>query len=201
MIVDEFPYGFSWFPREPMTRTGHALDTGDGGVWLIDPVDVPEAMERAAALGPAAGVIQLLDRHNRDCAAIAERLGVPHLKVPESVPGSPFEVIRVVDIKPWHEMALWWPGPRVLVVSEMIGTNGSYRVGAGAAGMHLVLRLRPPGALRGYQPEHLLVGHGRGVHGAAAAEALEDAYARSIRDLPGFAKRLPAIVKGAVKSR
>jgi hypothetical protein len=201
MIVDELPFGFSWFPREPMTRTGHALDTGDGGVWLVDPVDVPEAMERAAALGPAAGVIQLLDRHNRDCAAIAARLGVPHLKVPDAVPGSPFEVVKVLDFPGWHESALWWPEQRVLVVAEMIGTNGSYRVGPGAAGMHFLLRLRPPGALRAYQPEHLLVGHGRGVHGPDAATALEDAYARSIRDLPGFAKRLPAIVKGAIKSR
>ena len=71
-----------------MTRTAHALATGDG-VWLVDPVDVPEAMERAAALGAPAGVIQLLDRHNRDCAAIAARLGVPHLRVPAGRPGQP----------------------------------------------------------------------------------------------------------------
>ena len=62
--------------------------------------------------------------------------------------------------------------------------------------MHFLLRLRPPGALRGYQPEHLLVGHGRGVHGPDAAAALEDAYARSRRDLPGFAKRLPGDRQG-----
>ena len=200
MVVDEFPCGFSWFPREPMTRTGHALATGDG-VWLVDPVDVPEALERAAALGPAAGVIQLLDRHNRDCAAIAARLGVPHLKVPADIPGSPFEVIRVLDIPVWREAALWWPEQRVLVVAELLGTNGSYRVGPGAVGMHIVLRPLPPGVLRGYQPEHLLVGHGRGVHGPDAATALEQAYARSRRDIPGFAKRFPAIVKGALKSR
>jgi hypothetical protein len=201
MIVDELPFGFSWYPREPMTRTGHALDAGADGVWLVDPVDIPEAMERVAALGPPAGVIQLLDRHNRDCAAIAARLGVPHLKVPDAVPGSPFEVIKVLDVPGWHEAALWWPEPRVLVVAELIGTNGAYRVGPGAAGIHVFLRPLPPGALRGYQPEHLLVGHGRGVHGPQAAIALEEAYERSRRDMPGFAKRLPAIVKGAIKSR
>ncbi len=200
-VFDPFPSGFSWFPREAMTRTGHALDTGDDGVWLVDPVDVPEAMERAAALGPPAGVIQLLDRHNRDCAAIAARLGVPHLKVPDSLPGSPFEVIEVFDIPGWHESALWWPEPRVLVVAEMLGTNGSYRVGPGAAGMHFLMRALPPGALRGYQPEHLLVGHGRGVHGPDAAIALEEAYARSRRDIPAFAKRVPAIVKAVLKRR
>ena len=28
MIVDDLPFGFSWFPNEPMARTGHALATG-----------------------------------------------------------------------------------------------------------------------------------------------------------------------------
>ena len=200
MIVDELPFGFSWFPKEAMTRTGHALSTG-AGVWFVDPVDVPEAMERAAALGAPAGVIQLLDRHNRDCAAIAARLGVPHLKVPDAVPGSPFEAVRVLDVPGWHEAALWWPEHRVLVVAELIGTNAAYRLGDGKAGIHAALRALPPGALRGYQPEHLLVGHGRGVHGPDAAVALEQAYARSRRDLPRLAVRVPQLVAGAIKRR
>jgi hypothetical protein len=45
-------------------------------VWLVDPVDVPEAIERARSLGEPAAVLQLLDRHGRGCAAVAERLGV-----------------------------------------------------------------------------------------------------------------------------
>ena len=105
VAFDDFPCGFSWFPDELMTRTSHALDTRDG-VWLIDPVDVPEAVERAVALGPPAGVVQLLDRHNRDCAAIAARLGVPHLRLPTVVPGSPFSVVPVIDVPHWHELAL-----------------------------------------------------------------------------------------------
>lgn len=201
MRFDEFPAGFSWFPREPMTRTGHALDAGADGVWLIDPLDDPEAMARAAALGTPAGVLQLLDRHDRDCAAIAARLGVPHLKVPASVPGSPFEVIRVLDVPGWHEVALWWPERRILAVAEIIGTNGAYRLGDAPAGVHAIVRALPPRALRGYQPEHLLVGHGRGIHGPQAAVALEQAYARSRRDLPRLALRLPALIKGAAKSR
>jgi hypothetical protein len=86
---DEFPFGFSWVLDEPLERTSHAL-VADGRVWLVDPVDVPEAMERATALGEPAAVLQLLDRHNRDCAAVAERLGVLHVKVPDVIPGSPF---------------------------------------------------------------------------------------------------------------
>jgi hypothetical protein len=197
---DDFPSGFSWFPDEAMTRTGHALAT-DGGVWLVDPVDEPEAMARAAALGTPAGVIQLLDRHNRDCAAFAARLGVPHLRLPERIPGSPFEVIDVLDVPRWHERALWWPELRVLVVAEVIGTSGIYRLGPGPAGIHPMLRAVPPGALRHYQPEHLLVGHGRGVHGPLAARALEDAYARSRRDAPKLALRVPAMTKAAIATR
>ena len=198
---DTFPHGFSWFPGEAMTRTGHALDAGPDGVWLLDPVDDPEAMARAAALGPPAGVIQLLDRHARDCAAIAARLGVPHLEVPASVPGSPFHMIRVLDVPRWREVALWWPERRVLAVAEVIGTAAVFRLGEAPAGMHPLVRALPPGALRGYQPEHLLVGHGRGVHGAVAAVALEDAYARSRRDLPRFALRLPKLAAAAIRNR
>jgi hypothetical protein len=200
VTYDELPFGFSWFPEESLTRTAHALDTGDG-VWLIDPVDVSEAIERAQSLGAPAGVIQLLDRHNRDCAALAARLGVPHLRLPATIPGSPFEVISVLDLPRWHERALWWPEQRVLVVAEVIGTNGIFRLGRGPAGIHPMLRGLPPAALRHYQPEHLLVGHGRGVHGPLAARALEDAYARSRRDAPKLALRLPAMAKAAVATR
>jgi len=200
VTYDELPFGFSWFPDEPLTRTAHALDTGDG-VWLIDPVDVPEAIERAAALGPPAGVIQLLDRHNRDCAQLAERLGVPHLRVPDAVPGSPFTVVEVLKLPRWHEIALWWPEQRALVVAEAIGTNDVYRLGKGPAGVHPLLRALPPGALRRLDPEHLLVGHGPGVHGPLAAAALQDAYDRSRKDLPKLALKLPAMVKATVAAR
>jgi hypothetical protein len=200
VTYDELPFGFSWFPDEQRTRTAHALDTGDG-IWLIDPVDVPEAIERAQALGTPAGVVQLLDRHNRDCAAVAARLGVPHLRLPDALPGTPFEVIKVLDVPRWHERALWWPERRVLIVAEVIGTNGIYRLGRAPAGVHPMLRGLPPGALRRYQPEHLLVGHGPGVHGPHAAPALEDAYDRARKDAPRLAARVPAMVKAALATR
>jgi hypothetical protein len=197
---EDFSFGFSWYPRGTMTRTAHALDAGDG-VWLVDPVDNPEALERAADLGPAAGVIQLLDRHDRDCAAIAARLGVPHLRLPAAVPGAPFAVVPVLTLPFWHEIALWWPEQGALVVAELIGTNAAFAVGDGRAGVHPLLRAAPPGALRGYRPDHLLVGHGPGVHGPAAAEALAEAYARTRKDLPRLAGRLPAMAKAAVATR
>ena len=89
-----------------MTRTSHAL-AADGKVWLVDALDWPEAIERALALGEPAGVVQLLDRHDRDCAALASRLGVPHVVAPDEIPGSPFACIPVMRRKRWRESALW----------------------------------------------------------------------------------------------
>jgi hypothetical protein len=200
MKLDSFDCGFSWAPDELLRRTSHALATS-AGVWLIDPVDVPAALERATALGKPAGVLQLFDRHRRDCAAIAARLGVPHLRLPAAVPGSPFEVVPVLKRPLWHEVALWWPEARVLVVAELIGTNATYALSGGPAGVHGLLRLAPPGALRDFAPEHLLVGHGRGLHGPAATEALAGAYARARRDLPGLAGMLSAMARAAVTAR
>jgi hypothetical protein len=188
--------GVSWVVREPMARAGHALADGDR-VWLVDPIDDPAAMDAVAGLGTPAGVLQLLDRHRRDCRAIAERLGVPRLAVPDAIPGSPFEVVKVLDVRGWHEVALWWPQQRALVVAEVVGTSGMYALDGASAGIHPLLRLLPPGAPRRFTPEHLLVGHGPPVHGAAAADALEQAYARSRRDIPRLLMQLPALARAA----
>ena len=104
--LEEHSFGLSWLMDEGAQRTSHALRAG-GRVWLVDPVDHPDAMGLVTALGAPAAVVQLIDRHNRDCAAIAERLGVPHLKVPDAVPDSPFETIAVLRLRPWQERALW----------------------------------------------------------------------------------------------
>lgn len=182
--------GFSWIVAEPMTRTSHAL-AADGKVWLVDPVDWPDAIDRALALGEPAGVLQLLDRHNRDCAALAERLGVLHLVAPDEVPGSPFECIAVKRMKRWRETALWWPETRTLVVAEAVGTNAFYTGGKAPVGIHLLLRLTPPKVLASYEPDRLLVSHGEGVQGAAAATELTHALRHSRRDLPQVLVRLP----------
>jgi hypothetical protein len=186
---DEYEFGLSWVMDEPLERTSHAL-VADGRVWLIDPVDVPEAIERASALGEPAAVLQLLDRHNRDCAEIAERLGVLHVKVPDVVPGSPFEAIPAVRLPLWQESALWWPEQQALVVAEVLGSAPAYTGGERDVGVHIFLRAFPPGSLRGYRPGHLLMGHGSGVHGERAASALDDAFEHSRSDLPQVLKGL-----------
>jgi len=100
------PDGFGWLVEETMTRTSHAL-AADGRVWLVDALDWPEAIDRALGLGEPAGVIQLLDRHNRDCAPLAQRLRVPLHVVPDDLPNTPFECIPIMRRRFWRESALW----------------------------------------------------------------------------------------------
>ncbi len=82
-----------------------------------------------------------------------------------------------------------------LVVAEVVGTGFGWHVGNGRAGMHPFVRATPPRALRRFEPDHLLVGHGPGVHGPEAAVALHAAHDRARRDIPRFIAALPAILR------
>jgi hypothetical protein len=199
LAYDELPFGLSWI-EQPLMRASHALAT-EQGVWLIDPVDDAEALKRVAALGAPAGVLQLLNRHKRDCAVIAARLGVAHLEVPDAVPDSPFEVMAVVRRLGWRESALWWPEQRALVVAEALGTTEHFTLGHGPVGVHLLLRVTPPGVLRRYVPEHLFVGHGSGVHGPHTAAGVEQALASARRGAPEALVRLGALLVGQATRR
>ena len=187
--------GFGWVVEEAMTRTSHAL-AADGKVWLVDALDWPEAIDRALSLGEPAGVIQLLDRHDRDCAALASRLGVPHIVAPDDIPGSPFTCVPIMRWRRWRESALWWPGTRTLVTADALGANRFYTGGKAPLGVHVLLRLTPPRALGALEPAHVLVGHGEGVHGPGATTALHDALRTSRRGLPGVLLRLPLAGRG-----
>jgi hypothetical protein len=180
---DHYGCGLSWVIDEKMGRTSHAVRDDEGGVWFIDPVDVPDAVERALELGEPAGVIQLLDRHERDCESLAERFGVQHHRLPDEVSHSPFEVFTVADLPKWREKGLWWPEQRVLVIAEALGTVPYFRIGASRVGIHPFLRVRPPSAPRAYEPHHLLVGHGPGVHGPWTSRLIDEGYGRSLRDI------------------
>lgn len=188
LAVDESALGISWVLDEPMQRASHAI-LADGKVWFIDPIEVDDIVDRGAALGEPAGVLQLLDRHDRDCAAVAERLGIEDLRVPDEVPGSPFEAIKALRVPGWKETALWWPERRLLVVAEIVGTHPITTAGTGDVGVHPMLRLLPPKSIRGFGAEHLLTGHGPPLHADAEA-AIEHAYSRSIRDIPRAAVNL-----------
>ena len=195
-LCDDFGTdGFGWVDAEPMTRASHAL-AADGRVWLVDPLDWPEAIDRALGLGEPAGVIQLLDRHERDCAPIAARLSVRHVVAPDELSDSPFSFVPIVRRKRWRESALWWPQTRTLVTADALGTNPFFTAGKAPVGVHLLLRLTPPKKLGALEPERILVGHGEGLHGDGTTEALRTALRTSRRGLPGLLVRLPLAGRG-----
>jgi len=176
-----------------MVRSAHALRSEDR-VWLVDPFDDGPALAEAESLGTIAGVFQLLDRHNRDCETIADRSGVPLLRLPAAAPDSPFEVVPVLSRWGWHEVALWWERERALVVAEAIGTAPPFALGR-RAGVHPLLRLTPPRSqLAPYRPSILLVGHGATVE-TDAASALDDALGHSRADIPRLVTSLPNLIR------
>jgi hypothetical protein len=186
-FCDETAFGFGWIASEPafLERASHAL-RANGRVWLVDPVDGEGVEERVRALGRPAGVVQLLDRHERDCASFADRLGVQLHRLPLGrVPGSPFEILRVRDRRRWREAALRWPAERVLVSADALGTARYYLGPGERLAVHPLLRPVPPRPLRDMArylaPGHVLCGHGEGIHGDEAALALSGAVSTARR--------------------
>jgi hypothetical protein len=193
---DAFDGGFTWIahPEEGMQRASHALVT-DGGVWLVDPVDAEEMDARIAEHGEVAGVVVLLDRHERDSARIARRHDVPVTRPPGvdrefdvptrdvsgNLPGPDYEFLSVQDWPGWREVGLW--DGETLVVPESLGTNSFSLAGGERLGLNPVARLAPPRHLSEYDPERILVGHGHPVLDDAPA-ALRDALANARRRLP-----------------
>jgi hypothetical protein len=197
--IDRHDHGVGWlaYPDERMQRASHAV-VHEGEIWVLDPVDAPGLDDLLADLdGEVAGVVVCLDRHKRDAAEVARRHEVP-VYLPDWMTGVAPELdarverfgteltpgvraIRVRDssIPPWQEVALLFESSGTLYVPESLG-NAEYMVtNAERVGVHPMLRLTPPrGALRGHDPEHLVMGHGIGLH-ERASEAIEEALAVS----------------------
>jgi hypothetical protein len=181
-LVDEFEGGFGWQADEPefARRTSHAVRDGDR-VWLFDVVDADGLDERVRVLGEPAGVVQLLDRHGRDCAAVADRLGVP-LHVTPRGSSAPLPTLRVAWIRGWHEVAAF-VDERVLVVGDALGTARYFCAPGERLGVHPLLRPFPPRSLGRLSPERVLCGHGAGLHDGAA-DALSEALRTARRRIP-----------------
>ena len=182
-LCDELEGGFGWTEPGFLARTSHALEVG-GAVLVFDPVDAPGIDERIRALGEPEAVVQLLDRHERDSVSIAARLGVPHLRMELGGSKARGRLVRIVWNRFWREVAFWEPERRVLVVADALGTVGYFIAPGEAIGVHPLLRLRPPQVLGELEPEHILCGHGAGLHGPGAYLALREALATSRRRLP-----------------
>jgi hypothetical protein len=197
VVVARGGHGLSWRPADEgrMRRASHALAAG-GRVWLVDPIDCGGLDELIAPLGDPAAIVLTIDRHARDAAAIAARLGIPVLadralgrarrasgRFAGRVPGSPLHSIPIPGRglrRWWREAALWWPEAGVLVVGESVGDVPYFLLDGERLGLHPIRRSQPPAELLRCDPETLLVGHGDGV-AAGAAEVLHD----TLRQGPG----------------
>ncbi|MFA9517082.1 hypothetical protein ACERIT_07680 [Halopenitus sp. H-Gu1] len=211
-VIDRFEGGVGWlaYPEEAMERASHAVTVSNEeredrpDVWVFDPVDStdPEALDDLLSdLGTVAGVVCCLDRHTRDCAAVANRHDVA-VWIPEWMDGveadleapverfgprladTDFEAIRVrnASLPPWQEVALF--DGSTLIVPEAVGTNQFFRAANERLGVHPMLRPIPPRRpLAGIDPDRILVGHGTGIHDRAG-EALADALAGARRRAP-----------------
>lgn len=204
--IDRYDRGVGWIahPHELMQRASHALAV-DGEVWVVDPVDGDAVDDLLAEFGTVAGVVVLLDRHERDAARVAARHDVPvylpewFSGVAESLPAETpivrfddeladtgIEAHVVRNGRWWQEAALFDPADDTLVVTEAVGTSAYFRAGSERLGVHPMLRPFPPRrALSGFDPERVLVGHGSGV--------LEDASAALDGALSGARRRAPRL--------
>jgi hypothetical protein len=64
------------------------------------------------------------------------------------------------------------------------------------------MRFSPPReALSRFEPEHLLVGHGEGIHGPEATEALRQALSTARTGLLRLLPRIPAFAVDAARRR
>jgi hypothetical protein len=201
-LVDLMPgIGFGWIAPTPgrIQRTSHAILSG-GGVWLTDPVYDTAMLARARLLGAPAGVVQQVNRHPRDCAWVAAELGVPLYVLPARAPdGAPFQVVPVVDsrVGRWHEIGLWFPAERLICVGEAVGGAPYFRAPGEDIGPHPLLRLvHPPRTLIGVAAEHVVCGHGPGLHAPDAGARMADAIRASRRRTPRWLLGLAGIGRG-----
>jgi hypothetical protein len=198
--VTEWDGGFSWIahPEEGMQRASHALRDGDA-VWVVDPVDFDGLDDRLGEAEEVAGVVVLLDRHERAAAAVARRhdaavhvpawmdgvageLDAPVERFEGTLGDTAYRARRVLDNRIWQECALF--DGETLVVPEAVGTAEYFRSGSERLGVHPMLRLLPPRRQLGdLDPDRVLTGHGVGVL-EAGGTALEDALAGSRRRAP-----------------
>jgi glyoxylase-like metal-dependent hydrolase (beta-lactamase superfamily II) len=199
---------FAWIADagDPMTRSSCAVVV-DGGCLVVDPVDVPGLDEALSAIGPVLGVVTLLDRHQRDAAILATRLGAERL-LPLGLGGSGLHIAgveerTVSDRRIWHESLLWLPDRRLLVCAETLATADAFLLRADdRLGMHPLARIRPPRrAFAGIDPLVIAVGHGPPLRDGAS-EALRQTLRTARRSLPRhWARLLPAAVRASRSAR
>lgn len=204
-VIDEWDRGLGWlsYPDEDGERASHAVVGGEGGVWVIDPIDAPGVDELLAELGEVVGVAVLSNYHARDAGGIAERHGVPvHLpewmgrveeridedvsivRYAERLGDSGFRMKQCSLGLGTQEAVAYRQSDRTLYVADMLGTLPFATVGEERIGVYLTMRLFPPHeTFEEYTPERIILGHGTGIL-EDADEALTDALSGARRGFP-----------------
>ena len=201
-IVDRWDEGVGWIahPDETGRRASHLL-AGPDGLWLFDPLDVPDLDELVADYGELAGVAICSNYHARDADAIARRHDVP-IHVPTwltrldgqfssqvercdtTLGSSGFELFQYSPLPGYDEAVAYRQRDGTLYVPDALGTAPFYTVDGERLACYGVIRLVPPRSFfERFAPDRVLVGHGEGVFTDAGA-ALEDALAGARRRLP-----------------
>lgn len=199
---------FAWLADagDLMSRSSCALVVR-GGCLVVDPVDVPGLDEALSAIGPVRGVVTLLDRHQRDAAAVAARLGVERV-MPVALGGSGLHVEgieerTVIDRRWWRESLLWLPGRRLLVCVETLATADAFLARSrDPLGMHPLARIVVPRRVfDGIDPLVIAVGHGPPLRDGAS-QALRRTLRTAHLALPRHCARLlPAAVRASRAAR
>jgi hypothetical protein len=191
---------------DPALRASSAIVV-DAGTLVVDPVDGDGLDALLSGLPSVIGVVTLLDRHQRDAAAVAERLGAPRL-TPIALGGSGVAVDgveerSVFERRSWREALLWLPDRRLLVCAETLGTAGFDLARRGdLLGMHPFARLQPPrAAFAGLDPEVIAVGHGPPLD-HDASKSMRDVLRRARRQLPqSWLRMVPEAVRASRAAR
>lgn len=176
-VIHQTDDSVGWFayPDEAMRRASHAV-VSDDDLWIIDPVDADGVDDLLEEYGSVSGVLVLLDRHTRDAETFANRhdvsvwvpawmddvaadIDAPVKRFTDGVAG--FEVDRLLNNRLWQEAVLY--DGETLVVPEALGTVPYFLADDERLGVHPFLRPFPPRSVQSYEPDTLLVGHGRGV--------------------------------------
>ena len=199
---------FAWQPgpSDPKLRSSPAIVT-DAGTVLVDPVDGDGLDAAFASLPPVCGVVTLLDRHQRDAAPMAERLGVPRL-IPLALGGPGVampgvEERTIIARRYWREALLWLAEPRLLVCAETLGTASFDLARSGdPIGLHPLARLAPPRhVFAGLEPEVIAVGHGQPLTQGAPG-ALREALRTARVQLPmNWLRLVPDAVRASRDAR
>ena len=188
---DRGAHGFSWIVDEPATRTSHAL-AGDGRVWLFDPVDSSRRSSGPGARRACRPSCSCSTATTATARRSPRRSAYRTSSSPDALPDSPF----ARDPGAAHEALA--RGCALVAGGADAGRRRGYRherllrsAGTRRRRAPSAPALSPTRALGAFTPEHLLVGHGEGLHGSAATNGLRDALADARTGLPRIALRVP----------